>query len=209
MLGRKATDAGKAEVYLDGVRQVPDIDLYTFHDPVEDEPIYTKTGLTSAAHNVTIIPLGTKQAASTNTWIYVDAFTVGATTYEETNAAVKFQFRRVEPPRARTPGRTTRRTSTTTGDTDNLPYYKLTFRGTDVLVYATKTASSGKADFYIDGVLKANDVDLYTAATTYKVKVFDSVPLADGVHILTVKVTGLKRTAATGTDVALDYVTLQ
>jgi hypothetical protein len=138
----------------------------------------------------------------------VDAFTVGATRYEETNAAVKFQHRRVTTPTA-FGGSYDTTNHTSAGDTDNLPYYKLTFRGTDVLVYVTKTAASGKADFYIDGVLKVNDLDLYSATTTYKVKVFDSAPLTDGIHILTIKVTGLKRTAATGTDVTLDQVTLQ
>jgi hypothetical protein len=207
LLGRKSNDAGKAAVYIDGVRQVPDIDLYSAATQWK-APVYTKAGLTNAAHTISVIPLGTKQAASSNTWVYVDAFTVGSTTFEETHPAVKFQFRRVTHASA-FGGSYDTTSHIFTSDTDNQPYYKLTFRGTDVLVYATKTAASGKADFYVDGVLKANDIDLYSAATTYKVKVFDSAPLADGIHILTVKVTGIKRAAATGTDVALDYVTLQ
>jgi hypothetical protein len=207
VLGRKSTDAGQAAVYLDGVRQVPDIDLYS---PATQwkVPIFAKTGLVNGPHTVAIVALATKQAASSDTWVYVDAFTVGSTTSEETNTAVKFQFRRISNASA-FGGSYDTTNHTSAGDTDDQPYYRVTFRGTDVLVYATKTASSGKADFYVDGALVGNDVDLYAAATTYKVKVFDSALLADGIHVLTVKLTGLKQAASTGMDVSLDQVVLK
>jgi len=205
LVGRKATDAGKADVYLDGVKQAT-VDFYNAATQWKAN-VWTKTGLASAKHTVTVMVLGTKQAAATDTWVYVDAFKVGTTSYEESNTAVKDQHRRTVTASA-FGGSYDVTNHLATGDTGDKPLFKLVFRGTDILVDATKTSSSGTAAVYVDGVLKAT-IDLYAASTTYKARVFDSATLSDGIHTLIIKATGTKAAASTGTSVSLDQVTLK
>jgi hypothetical protein len=204
-VGRKAADGGKADIYLDGVKKAT-LDFYNAATQWKVN-LWTVSGLTNAKHTITVIALGTKSAASSNYWVYVDAFKVGATTYEEGDASVKFQHRRVNTASAYN-GSYDVVNHVASGDTSDRPLYKLVFRGTDVIVYATKTSASGTAQVYVDGVLKAT-VDLYAATTTYKVKVFDSATLADGVHTLTIKATGSKAAASSNTDVAIDQAVLK
>jgi hypothetical protein len=204
-VGRKAADGGKADIYLDGVKKAT-LDFYNAASQWKVD-LWTVSGLTNAKHTVTVIALGTKSAASTNYWAYVDAFKVGATSYEENNAAVTYQHRRVATANAYN-GSYDVTNHVASGDTGDQPLYKLVFKGTDVIVYATKTPSSGKATVYVDGVLKAT-IDLYAAATTYKFKAFDSAALSNGVHTLTIKATGSKAAASSNTDVTLDQVVLK
>ncbi len=204
-VGRKGADGGKADIYLDGVKQTT-VDFYNATAQWKVN-LWTTSGLTNAKHTVMVVALSTKSAASSNYWVYVDAFKVGATSYEESNAAVKDQHRRVATASAYN-GSYDVTNHVATSDTGDKPVYRLVFKGTDVIVYATKTPSSGKADVYVDGTLKVT-IDLYAAAATYKVKVFDSATLADGVHTLTIKATGSKAAASSNTDVTFDQVVLK
>ncbi len=204
-VGRKGTDGGKADIYLDGVKQTT-VDFYNATAQWKVN-LWTKTGLTNAKHTVMVVALSTKSAASSNYWVYVDAFKVGTTSYEENHATVKDQHRRVTTASAYN-GSYDVTNHVATSDTGDKPLYKLVFKGTDVIVYATKTPSSGKAAVYVDGALKAT-IDLYAAATTYKAKVFDSATLANGVHTLTIKATGSKAAASSNTDVTLDQVVIK
>ena len=154
IVGRKASDAGKADVYLDGVKQRT-LDLYRSSTQWQ-APLWSKTGLADAAHTVKVVVLGTKRAASSNAWVYVDAFRSGPTTYEETNAAVKLGFRRASTTKAYGSSYDTV-DHVKSSDTGGVPTYRLVFRGTDVKVYGTKSTSSGKATVYIDGSKKAHD----------------------------------------------------
>ena len=95
-----------------------------------------------------------------------------------------------------------------TGDTGSVPRYSVTFKGTGVDWYATKTATSGNAGVYVDGVLRTT-VDLYSATTAYQVKVFASVTLAAGVHTLEIRVTGTPHAGMAGTDVTFDRIVVR
>ncbi|WP_261301656.1 CBM35 domain-containing protein [Paenibacillus andongensis] len=72
-IGQTQPNYGKLDVYIDNVLDAADIDLYA---PVTTKQavIYTKTGLTNAQHTIKIVAKGTKNAASSNTYIGVDAF---------------------------------------------------------------------------------------------------------------------------------------
>ncbi len=202
LVGRKSADAGKADVYVDGVKQTT-VDFYNAATQWKVN-LWTKSGLANTKHTVTVTVLGTKSAGASDTWVYVDAFKVGATSYEENNSAVKDQHRRSVTTSAYG-GSYDVTNHAATGDTGDKPLFKVVFKGTDLLVYATKTSGSGKADVYIDGALKAT-VDLYAAATTYKVKVFDSAPLVNGVHTVVIKANGAKAAASSSTSVSIDQV---
>ncbi len=203
LVGRRAADGGYADVYLDGVKQ--NVSPISFYNAAAQWQVtmWTTSGLASTAHALDVRVLGSKPAASANSWVYVDAFTVGAVSFEEGNPAVREQFGRVST--ASASGGSYDVTSHVADTDPNKPYYLLTFKGTGVDWYATKTPSSGQARVYIDGADRGA-IDLYAASITYGAKVYSSPTLSDGMHTLRIVITGTKRAAATGTDVSLDRI---
>ena len=91
-----------------------------------------------------------------------------------------------------------------TTDADNSPRYQATVVGTGLKVYVTKTATSGKAAIYVDGVLKAT-VSCYAASTTYKALVY-SGSFALGVHVI--KVVDVGTSTGSKSDVDLDRLSV-
>ena len=66
-----------------------------------------------------------------------------------------------------------------------------------------KTSASGINDVYIDG-RKVATVDRYSSSAKYQQKVFEVTDLSDGKHTITVRNTGQKNAAASGTGLTLD-----
>jgi hypothetical protein len=205
LLGRRASDGGKADVYLDGVKQAT-LDFYRSSSAWK-VTMWSATGLADAAHTVKLVVLGTKQAASSNKWVYLDAFQVGATTYEDSSAAVRFGFRRVVTASA-SGGNYDTVDHVSSGDTNIRPTYRLIFKGTDFQIYGTKTTSSGLAYVYVDGASKGT-INLYSTSTKFKALLFDSATLSNTVHTLEIRLTGGKSSASTGTYVAIDRIVLK
>jgi hypothetical protein len=205
VLGRRAPDGGYANIYLDGVKQVQG----SFYASAVQwkRTIWSKTGLAAAKHTVEVRVLNTKPAASSGTWVYVDAFKVGTVVYEETNGATKDQFRRQTHSSA-SGGSYDVTSHLASGDNSGKPTFQMTFKGTGIDWYATKTKSSGKAIVYIDGVNKGT-IDLYAGSAAYGAKVYGSPTLANGVHTIKIVLTGAKQTAATGTDVSVDRLVVR
>ncbi len=77
-------------------------------------------------------------------------------------------------------------------------------RGQVVVLRACKSPNSGYADVYVDGQ-RVKRVDLYRSYSGCR-RVFYSAELADTVHTVTVVVTGHKRAASKGADVAVDAI---
>lgn len=205
LLGRKAPDGGRADVYLDGVRKAT-LDFYRSTTQWK-APMWSASGLAAGTHTVKVVVLGTRQAASTGTWVYLDAFVVGAVSHEETSASIRQAFRRVSTSSA-FDGSYDTVDHVASGDSAGVPTYRLRFRGTDLVIYGTRSPASGRATVYIDGVSRGT-IDLYSASTAYKVTLFDSPALTDGLHTLEIRATGTKATASKGTQVALDRIVLK
>jgi hypothetical protein len=205
LLGRRATDGGYANVYLDGVYQ----GKATFYASTTQwkVPIYAKSGLADAKHTLDVRVTGTKPTASSNTWVYIDAFKVGTVSYEENHSAVRDYFKPVSTASAGG-GSYDTTTHTASGDTGTKPFYQVSFKGTGIDWYATKTASSGTAAVYIDNVSRGS-VNLYSASTVYKSRVYSSPTLTNGTHVLRIYLNGSKSTASKGYDVSLDWVTVR
>jgi len=66
--------SGQANVTIDGV--MGSFDAYRASGGGWQQTLYTKAGLPSGPHSLTLTVLGTKQAASCGAWIYIDAFDV-------------------------------------------------------------------------------------------------------------------------------------
>ncbi|HEU0104534.1 MAG TPA: Ig-like domain-containing protein, partial [Vicinamibacteria bacterium] len=94
-IGSRGPLFGIASVLVDGA-YVTDVDTYA---PVQQDQavLFTASGLTDAAHTVTIQPTGGKNAAAIGAWIVVDAFDVtlspsvpSITRLQETDASVNY-----------------------------------------------------------------------------------------------------------------------
>ncbi|MBN1853009.1 MAG: hypothetical protein JW829_09810 [Pirellulales bacterium] len=72
LIGRFGPDGGKADVYLDGVKQLCGIDFWC--PQIRDEQVLCyKNGLTQGKHSLEIIALGAKNPHSTGSQVSIDA----------------------------------------------------------------------------------------------------------------------------------------
>ena len=181
---------GRAYVYVDGAR-VKAVDNYAAsqHFRVARKV----TGLANKAHRIQIVVRGLKGAkAGKGTFVSIDGFTVGSTT---TNT-----------PSLTSVWRTAKNTHLSGGAASVTDLARsavlLTFRGTGITWFTVRGPAQGRAQIWLDGVLKTT-VDNYAATTTYGVKRSLS-KLADKVHTLRIVVLGKHRQVAKGSLITVD-----
>jgi hypothetical protein len=73
-IGYRDQWSGIARVLVDGV-DAGTVDTFAKADAARTV-LFTKTGLTSGTHTVAIVAAGTRGAASSGAWVWVDAFEV-------------------------------------------------------------------------------------------------------------------------------------
>ncbi len=92
-------------------------------------------------------------------------------------------------------------------------YAEFTFRGTGVAWIGSKDMILGQADVYLNGVLEASEIDLYTGglfgvsrgeAKIYQHVLFSKEGLTDGEHTIRVVVTGKKNPLSNNAYVSID-----
>ena len=86
--------------------------------------------------------------------------------------------------------------------------YQITFTGTQLQLYAAKTAASGKANIYVDSVL-TKTIDLYSAWTLEQQLYSDTGALKNGKHLVKVVVNGTKNASSSGYRVECDKLVLK
>ena len=72
LIGRADPSGGKADVYLDGVKQLCGIDFWC-PQARDQQVLCYKNGLAQGKHRLEIVALGTKNPVSTGTRVYLDA----------------------------------------------------------------------------------------------------------------------------------------
>ena len=72
LIGRADADGGKANVYLDGVKQLCGIDFWC-SQARDQQVLCYKNGLAQGKHTLEIVATGTKNPVATGTRVYVDA----------------------------------------------------------------------------------------------------------------------------------------
>jgi hypothetical protein len=183
-------DQGTADVYVDGVKKalVNNYALATRYLVPR-----TVGGLANTRHELRIVVRGARGGAGgTNTLVAVDAVKVGATLVQ--NPGLAYAWKKL--------GAATASAGAYTLADLALSTTTMTFRGTAVHWYTVLGPNHGKAQVFVDGVLKGT-FDNYAAATTYNVR-RSFTGLTDAVHTVKIVVLGQRRAAATGTTVALD-----
>jgi hypothetical protein len=180
---------GRAYLYVDGVRRAVDNYAAKSHFHVAR----TVGKLANKPHRLLIVVRGLKGAkAGKGTFVAVDGFTVGSTT--TASPALSMTWRHVVS-RSYSGGAAS--VAELRGST-----LRLTFRGTAISWVTTRGPRQGKAQVWIDGVLKRT-VDNYAASSSYGVK-RTLTKLADKVHTLKIVVLGTHRPGGKGNTVTAD-----
>ncbi|HVF21049.1 MAG TPA: Ig-like domain-containing protein [Mycobacteriales bacterium] len=204
ILGRRHTDGGYGEVWVDGVKK----STVTFYSSVTrwKQTIWSISGLPNTKHRVELRVLNTKPSASSGTWVYPDAFKHGVTVLEETSSAVVQAHRNVALGGAYG-GSYALAAHTASGDNASQPYLTLTFKGTGISWAGFRSASGGQARVYVDNVAKAL-VDTYGSPSTSAGQLWRITGLPNGTHTLKILVTGTRRTGSSGYNVTFDSFTV-
>lgn len=190
-IARTGPDRGRANVTIDGTSKGT-VDLYAA-SPGSASTVYS--GLKSARHTVVIKVLGTKSAASTGTFVSLDALIAGGVTTEEHHPGIRYGSWASTAQAAATDG--TYRSTPTRNET-----VTVAFSGTSIDWITAKGRGYGQASVTIDGVPRGT-VDLYASTTTWRSLVtFAGLPA--GAHTMAIKALGTKNTAATGTSIVVD-----
>src|SRR6266581_1399354 len=142
-VSRSGPDRGMASVTIGGVSEGT-FDLYT---PSPGAYSVTFVGLANAPHAIVVKVLGAKNAASTDTGVPVDAFTVGSVTTQESSPSVKLGNWAGQSDANASGG--TYRISGTAGAQVTLP-----FTGTAIDWVTALGPVYGQAQVLIDGVSK-------------------------------------------------------
>ena len=201
-IGFRAPWAGIARVHVDDVFVI-ELDLYATTDQPQSV-VFSRTGLSSGPHTLTVESTGRKNPASGDYAVVVDAFDVapavphpaiGART-EESSLSLTAGWTPAEA--------TTRAWSGGTAIVSATAAAQATFNfiGTEVRWVGLRGPQMGIAQVYLDGALHAR-VDAYDANESEEVT-FVVTGLAAGAHTLTIRVTGDKNPAATGSSVVVD-----
>ncbi len=208
ILGMKGPGGGYADVYLDGVKKTATPISFYNASTQWRQTMYSVVGLASARHTLQLRALGTKATSATGTWVYLDAF-VGAGVTSEENARHRGG---PVPDRGLGVGlgRILRQCLPRLRRARARPQFSLALRGTGLTVYATKTATSGAVDIYVDGVKKtASPLSLYSATTVYQKAIWTSATLTDASHAVVIKVVGATAAGSTRQNVGLDKIVIK
>ena len=190
-LTREGPDQGRASVTIDG-KAKGTVDLYAASAASRT---VTYPGLTNAAHTIVIKVLGTKNVASTGTDVALDGFKVGASTTQESAAAIAYDTW-TNTNSVHASGGSYRVASSP------LARVRVAFTGTAIDWVTARGKPYGRATVTLDGVAKGT-VSLYAPAQAWNT-VLSYSGLAAGSHALVIRVLGTKVAAATGTKVVVD-----
>ncbi|MBI5232539.1 MAG: hypothetical protein HY876_10305 [Coriobacteriales bacterium] len=195
--GTKGRSFGKGKVYIDGVYRAT-VDLYA-SSTYYNRALYTRSGLSDGPHTLAIVVSTSKNSRSTGRRLDVDSFGIKGTSpgvNQEDSKAV-FAGDWAAATGASYSGAACKSSESTTATAT------YTFYGTGVTWLGTRSTASGKAQVYVDGVLKAT-VDLWAGRTTYARRIFATSGLPKGTHAVQIVPVGTHNAVATGNAVAVD-----
>jgi hypothetical protein len=199
-VGFSGPSGGYASVIVDGVAKTASLSFYSGRDMYR-KTLWSVAGLAPGTHTLQVVPRGTKPAGSRGTWVYVDAFNVGAAVIQDNDPKVTEQFSRLSAPAAS--GASYDLTSHVAASGWSSPTLTFQFSGTGVTWSGTTGPTYGKATVFIDNVSQGK-VDLYRSSLAYRQNIWSSAGLSDGLHTIRIAVTGRKRAASKGFDVSFD-----
>lgn len=218
-IGKKDTDHGKADVYLDGALDQT-VDTYASSAQIQSI-CYEKTGLASGSHTLKVVVRSDKNGSATDYFSDWDAFEYTAGTGPTaTPTPTPTPTATPTPTPASTPvttkvnddgagvtygGGTWTDNNNVSGYYNNDAHYTIlqglyaqfTFTGTTIKWIGGKNTDHGKAEVYIDGALDAT-VDTYASSWLLQQTLYTKTGLASGSHTIKIVVTNTKNASASG-----------
>lgn len=194
----KSSNFGIARVYLNDVL-VDSVDLYAPSIQYQ-QTVWQSNVLTDGAHTLRIEWTGLKNAASSGTFVGVDALDCAGypipRRFEQTDVLVSQV------------GTWTTSTNTFMSGGNYMfasspATMNVAFKGTRFNWITTKNSTMGIAQISIDGG-PAVDVDLYSSSLAYQALAWSSGTLSNGTHTATITWTGRKNPSSSGTNVGVD-----
>ena len=187
---------GKAAISIDGVYQ-GEVDLYAPTIRIQNQ-VFKASGLAPGMHRMTIRATGTKNPESLAYSICVDALDVAgslATIVEEDDSRIAYSTEGWITGTASVLSDGHMKYSTTAGARVNVA-----FEGTAVSLVGNRSASYGQAKVYVDGEF-AETIDLRSASTAYRQRLWSVTGLTPGAHVVTLEVVGTGAVALDAVDV--------
>ena len=182
-----------------------DVDTYAATDQVQ-AVLFTTTGLTDGPHTLTIEPTGTKNPASIDAWIMVDAFDLVLSP----SAPTITRFQELDPSASYTDGWTQgTRFNFWSGETAGYSgvtgaRVTFTFSGTAVTWVGQLSFNGGIARVLLDGVEVAQVDTFAPVQEVFQAAMYSATGLAAGSHTLAIENTGQKNPAAQNTWIIVD-----
>jgi hypothetical protein len=158
-------------------------------------------GLTNAHHTVIVRAMNAKNPASSNKWVVVDGFKIGSTTYDDDTVNVNIPGLFTYGTWVGRRNQGTRFGAYRVSGSANATA-SFSFDGKQVTWTTARGPAYGKAQMWVDGVLKKT-VDLYNASQQWQFPVAVT-GLGYGHHTVVIKVLGTKKPLSTGTGVVCD-----
>jgi hypothetical protein len=184
---------------------VTDIDTYAATEQVQ-AVLFTTTGLTDGSHTLTIEPTGTRNPASIDAWIMVDAFGLVLSP----SAPTITRFQEMDPSASYSSGWTQgTRFNFWSGETAGFSGVTgaratFTFNGTAVTWVGQHAFDGGIARVLVDGVEVAQVDTFAPVQEEFQAAMYSASGLAAGTHTLAIEATGQKNPAAHNTWVIVD-----
>jgi len=215
-IGYRDQWSGIAQVYLDGALNAT-IDTYSASAQAQ-AVLYSVSGLSNAAHSLTIVVSGTRDASSQGDWVWVDAFDVAVPSTTTTSASDSVASTTASTPtRIEQDGSAVSYSSgtwfpktyawasggTIAMSTDANARATVTFTGTAVSWIGYRDQWSGNARVYVDGILKAT-VDTYASVPQSQAVLYAATGLDSGAHSLAIEVAGTHDAGSGGNWVWVD-----
>jgi Glycoside hydrolase 123 N-terminal domain/Glycoside hydrolase 123, catalytic domain len=228
-IGYRDEWSGIANVYLDGTLKAT---VDTYATPAQAKTsVYSVSGLTSGSHTLIIEATGTKSAASSQAWVWVDAFdvtadsTTGSTgstpppptpppptppppTPPPPTSPASYRIEQTSPAVQWSGSWSVNTSTSNSGGSAKLSMTTgaratFTFSGTSVSWIGYSDQRSGIARVYIDGTVKST-VDTYASAANAQAVMYTVSGLTSGTHTIAIEVTGTRRQGSKGKWVWVD-----
>ena len=198
--GVKNQWCGIADVYIDNVKQTS-VDAYSASQ-LDQQLLYSNTGLTNASHKIKIVVTGTKNTSSGGINVSIDAFEYDTVTstpvkIDDANSLITYSGTWGTGTGSANYNSTEHYSGTTNS------YAEFTFTGSSIKWYGVKNQWCGIADVYIDNV-KQTSVDTYSATQLDQQTIYSNTGLTNASHKIKIVVTGTRNASSGGINVSID-----
>jgi hypothetical protein len=198
LVGAKMSNGGYADVSVDGVLKAT---VSFYGSSTRWQQSLLSGQMASGTHVVTVTVRGTHVSGSHGSFVYVDALKVGSSTVQQ-NGRLATQTWATHRATDAFGGSFLGETGYVSGTASVAPTVSVRVEGGRLKMYGCKSPDSGLVGVYVDGSYKGR-VDLYQSYSSCNVLVY-SVALSSGAHHVGFRASGVHRTGATGTRVAID-----